>query len=443
MRVKKRLRQKKNDEDCCFCRPHTRPPHRRRQSRPVAIHSRRPCRRPLCRRFVTGRFVVVVVVVVVAVVVAPSLHGRRRILRAADSRRYCAVVVSWSRHRRAVVAPLSHHLPAIGGRRASRCRAACTTPRASSRGARLGVVVVACGRSLCVGVASVVGIGEAGGGHSRGSTLDLEKKKVWRRLNLRRGKVSLTRRHVDNRAPFYFNTSRPQASTFQRSTTERTEQLNWYYPIALPLHADPPLLQGQHRCGHAIHHTTTPCSLAPTPLAAAGLRHYIKIPKSPSPPPPPPCSIQARGRRLQPIATPPPPPPLTARKSRHNATPTWRATPTATTPTTTVTRQREQHGGRNAGEPTIMAMTPLVVPTTINLKRSAENHPMIKTDFHPISATDFHPIIATDFHPKIGVRMKFILICGHSVTAEVLSTLRVKDSTRMLITEVASYDLGT
>ncbi|KAH9025025.1 hypothetical protein EDB85DRAFT_1894062 [Lactarius pseudohatsudake] len=122
MRVKKRLRQKKNDEDCCFCRPRTRPPHRRRQSRPVAIHSRHPRRRPLCCRFVTGRFVVVVVVVVVAVVVTPSLHSRRRILRAADSRRYCAVVVSWSRHRRAIVAPLSHHLPAIGGRRASRRR---------------------------------------------------------------------------------------------------------------------------------------------------------------------------------------------------------------------------------------------------------------------------------------------------------------------------------
>ncbi|KAH9172076.1 hypothetical protein EDB89DRAFT_1906518 [Lactarius sanguifluus] len=66
----------------------------------------------------------------------------------------------------------------------------------------------------------------------------------------------------------------------------------------------PPLLQGKHRCGHAIHHTTTPCPLAPTPLPRCwASAHYIKINLTPlSPPPPPPCSTQARGGRLQRIA---------------------------------------------------------------------------------------------------------------------------------------------
>ncbi|KAH9014107.1 hypothetical protein EDB85DRAFT_2280667 [Lactarius pseudohatsudake] len=45
----------------------------------------------------------------VAVVVAPSLHGRRRSLRAADSR----VIAPWSCHRRAVVAPSSYRCRAI------------------------------------------------------------------------------------------------------------------------------------------------------------------------------------------------------------------------------------------------------------------------------------------------------------------------------------------
>ncbi|KAH9029109.1 hypothetical protein EDB84DRAFT_1439410 [Lactarius hengduanensis] len=135
-----------------------------------------------------------------------------------------------------------------------------------------------------------------------------------------------------------------------------------YYPIALPLHADP--LYSRDNTVAGTQSTTPPHPVPWPPHPSPLLGFGIILRYSPSPPPPPPCSIQARGRRLQPIATPPPPPPLTARKSRHNATPTRRATPTATTPTTTVTWQREQHGGRNAGEPTIMAMTPLAVPTT-------------------------------------------------------------------------------
>ncbi|KAH9014261.1 hypothetical protein EDB84DRAFT_1443927, partial [Lactarius hengduanensis] len=174
-------------------------------------------------------------------------------------------------------------------------------------------------------------------------------------------------------------------------------------------HRPPPLLQGQH-CGHAILHTTTPCPLAPTPPATAGLRPLKDTPKSPwlPPPPlsstqpvaaasnpsprtssPPPPPLTARKSRRNATATPPaaaglrplkeipkspwppplsstqpvaaasnpsprtsspPPPPLTARKSRRNATATRRATPTATTPTTTVTRWREQHRGRNDGD---------------------------------------------------------------------------------------------
>ncbi|KAH9163467.1 hypothetical protein EDB89DRAFT_557425 [Lactarius sanguifluus] len=218
---------------------------------------------------------------------------------------------------RAIAVPLSHHLRAIdiGCRRASCRRAACTTLHASLRGARIGVVVAACGRSPRVGVASVVGIGGAGGGYGRGSrrTLDLEKKNLAE--NLRRGKVSgspTPRRH------FYFNTS-----SFNVSTTERTGAfVLFFFPSnyssngPLPgiafARGPPPLLQGQHRRGHAIHHTTTPCPLAHPP--AAGLRpiilRYVFFvfcfcvtgPKSPSPPLPPPCSTQARGRRLRPIA---------------------------------------------------------------------------------------------------------------------------------------------
>ncbi|KAH9079537.1 hypothetical protein EDB83DRAFT_1284936 [Lactarius deliciosus] len=121
----------------------------------------------------------------------------------------------------------------------------------------------------------------------------------------------------------------------------------------------PPLFQGQHRRGHAIHHTTMPCPLAPTPPATAGLRpiilRYIFFLCYDLSPRHCLCLHLAAHKPVAAASNPsprtslPPPPPLTARKSRHNATPTWRATPTATTPTTTVTLAR----------PAMMAMTPL------------------------------------------------------------------------------------
>ncbi|KAH9040604.1 hypothetical protein EDB84DRAFT_1646509 [Lactarius hengduanensis] len=307
-------------EDCCLCRPPYTSPTPPSPIPPVALI---PCPAAVPLPPIRHRPLRCSGIVVVGVV-APSLNGQ---LAYSSHRRLAPLLRRgrvWSRHRRAVV-PVCHTIfPPSGYRRVDRraaCQAAWGHRRGGARPEGGGWLAV---QSLRVGVASVVGIGEAGGGHSRGSTLDLEKKKVWRRLNLRRGKV---------------------------------------LPYHLAFARGPPLLQGQHRqrARNPPHHHTL--FLGPTPLAAAGLWHYIKIhflfcfvfvfltgAKSPSPPPPPPCSIQARGRRLQPIATPPPPPPLTARKSHHNATPTRRATPTATTPTTTVTRQREQHGGRNAGE---------------------------------------------------------------------------------------------
>ncbi|KAH8991834.1 hypothetical protein EDB86DRAFT_2933253 [Lactarius hatsudake] len=48
----------------------------------------------------------------------------------------------------------------------------------------------------------------------------------------------------------------------------------------LPCMRATPLLQGKHRHRHAIHHTTTPCPLAPTfppPLRHWASAHYIKI----------------------------------------------------------------------------------------------------------------------------------------------------------------------
>ncbi|KAH9026379.1 hypothetical protein EDB85DRAFT_1893466 [Lactarius pseudohatsudake] len=116
-------------------------------------------------------------------------------------------------------------------------------------------------------------------------------------------------------------------------------------------HQPPPLLQGQH-CRHAIHHTTTPCPLAPTPPTAAGLWPLKDIPKSPWPPLPPLSSTQpvAATSNPSPRTSSPPPPPLTVCKSCRNATTAWHATPTAMTPTTTVKRRREQHGGRNNGD---------------------------------------------------------------------------------------------
>ncbi|KAH9011047.1 hypothetical protein EDB83DRAFT_2448523 [Lactarius deliciosus] len=104
-----------------------------------------------------------------------------------------------------------------------------------------------------------------------------------------------------------------------------------------------------------------PCPLAPTPPAAAGLRpiilryvffFFLCYDLSPHR-----CLClhlaahkpMAAISNPSPHTSPLPPPPLTARKSRHNTTPTWRATPTATTLTTTVTLAR----------PAMMAMTPL------------------------------------------------------------------------------------
>ncbi|KAH9023003.1 hypothetical protein EDB85DRAFT_1895011 [Lactarius pseudohatsudake] len=234
-------------------------------------------------------------------------------------------------------------------------------PCASSRGARLGVVVVACGRSPCVGVASVVDIGGAGGGHSRGSrrTLDLEKKKVWRRLNLRRGKVLPL--HTGH--PLY---SRDNIAGTQSSTPPR--------PVPWPPHLPPLLGFGPLKIHFLLPKSPwpPPPPLSSTqPVAAAS----NPLPRTSSPPPPP---LTARKSRRNATATPPaaaglrplkditqpmaaasnpsprtsspPPPPLTVHKSRRNATATRHATPTATTPTTTVTRRREQHRGRNDGD---------------------------------------------------------------------------------------------
>jgi hypothetical protein len=132
-----------------------------------------------------------------------------------------AVIAPWSCRCRAVVVPLSRHRRANGCRRR---RAACTTPRAAC--------VVAWGshrsgggglRSESTwGGASVVGVGgvgrsTVGGGHGGQRHTRLRKKRVWRRLNLRRGKLCLDTSTLQQ------VTSTLQAST----TTERTEQLNW------------------------------------------------------------------------------------------------------------------------------------------------------------------------------------------------------------------------
>ncbi|KAH9178515.1 hypothetical protein EDB89DRAFT_2239157 [Lactarius sanguifluus] len=86
-RVKKRLGQKKIDEDCCLCRPHMRPPHRRHQSRPVTIP---------------------VVPAAVPSAAASSL-ATSSCLHAANLRRGRVVVAPLSRHCRAVVTPSSRH----------------------------------------------------------------------------------------------------------------------------------------------------------------------------------------------------------------------------------------------------------------------------------------------------------------------------------------------
>ncbi|KAH9024853.1 hypothetical protein EDB84DRAFT_1440576 [Lactarius hengduanensis] len=206
--------------------------------------------------------------------VAPSLHGRRRSLRAADSRRGRVAVAPWPCRGCAVVVSSRNRL--------SSCESSCGLHHTACVVA-WGVVVVACGLSPRVGVASVVGVGGAGGGHG---------------------------------------------SPFARGP--------------------PPLLQGQDRRGHAIHHTTTPY-LSPRRRLRLHLAAHKPVAAASNP---------------SPRTSPPPPPPLTARKSRRNATSARarknrrsatsarRATPTATTPTptTTVTRRREQHRGRNDGD---------------------------------------------------------------------------------------------
>ncbi|KAH8979362.1 hypothetical protein EDB86DRAFT_2835960 [Lactarius hatsudake] len=66
-----------------------------------------------------------------------------------------------------------------------------------------------------------------------------------------------------------------QSSTFnvQRFNVSTTEQLNWYRLARGP----PPLLQGKHRRGHTICHTTMPYPLALTPPPRCwALAHYIK-----------------------------------------------------------------------------------------------------------------------------------------------------------------------
>ncbi|KAH8981119.1 hypothetical protein EDB86DRAFT_2977418 [Lactarius hatsudake] len=89
------------------------------------------------------------------------------------------------------------------------------------------------------------------------------------------------------------------------------------------------VFQGKHCRRHAIHHTTTPCPLAPTfpPLLRRwASAHYIKITHNPV----------AATSNPSPCTSPlPPPPPLTACKNHRNATPTRHATPT--------------HGGRIDG----------------------------------------------------------------------------------------------
>ncbi|KAH9023859.1 hypothetical protein EDB84DRAFT_1616365 [Lactarius hengduanensis] len=274
---------------------------------PPCRHSRRPRRRPLCCHFVTGRFVVVVVVVVVvvAVVVAPSLHGRQRSLRAADSHRYCAVVVLWSHHRCAVVAP------------SSRC---CHT----------------------IFVPSVVVVVRLAPRHVRRRVGLALEWWWWLAVGV----------HV-------WEWRRWWAS--KKKSLAEAESAAWE-SIAFA-HGLPPLLQGQHH-GHAIHHTTMPCPLPPSP-AAAGLRPIkdtFFLPKSLWPPLPPLCSTQACG--------PPPPTHRHAQVRRHhhplqrtraaaNAPPHAR-NPTATTPHTARNLHRyntnddgdarEQHGGRNNGD---------------------------------------------------------------------------------------------
>ncbi|KAH9164755.1 hypothetical protein EDB89DRAFT_1911939 [Lactarius sanguifluus] len=134
--------------------------------------------------------------------------------------------------------------------------------------------------------------------------------------------------------------------------------LEWWWWLAVPVHMwewrrwwASVEVGGSHRQRHTQLRKKKGLAEAES-VAWETVLCSVGKPNSTSPPPPPPCSTQAHGSRLQrlPRTSPPPPPPLTACKSCRNATPTWRATPTATTPTTTVMQRREQHGGRNDGD---------------------------------------------------------------------------------------------
>ncbi|KAH9050566.1 hypothetical protein EDB84DRAFT_1433152 [Lactarius hengduanensis] len=289
----------------CAVVPHTAVANPALSPIPPCRHSRRPHRRPLCCHFVTGRFVVVVVVVVVvvAVVVAPSLHGRQRSLRAADSHRYCTVVVSWSHHRHAVVTPSSRH---------------CHTIFAPS----VVIVVRLAPRRVCrrVGLASEWWWWLAVGVH------------MW---EWRRWWASVSPLHTGY--PLYSRDS----ITGTQSTTPPC-------PVPCP---PPPAAAGLRPIKDTFFYLS-PCGrlclhfAAHKPVAAAS----NPSPRT-SPPPPPPLTVHKSRRNA--TATRVQPPPLQHRHTARNPhcynTATQRATSTATTPTTTVT-WREQHGGRNDGD---------------------------------------------------------------------------------------------
>ncbi|KAH8987660.1 hypothetical protein EDB86DRAFT_2832174 [Lactarius hatsudake] len=260
-------------------------------------------------------------------------------------RRGHVVVAPWSclsrRGRTVVVASLSHHLRAIGSRRAS-SRATCTT------GMPHAACIVAWGSHRSGGGGgggglrseSTCGSGVGGGCRwgrwgsrwallGRGHTRLRRKKRVWQRLNLRRGKRSLDTSTC--RAPFFSNYL--NASSFNINTTE----------LVLPLNAGHPLYSRDNTAA-GTQSTTLPRPVPwppHHPTRCWALAHYIKIhPSSPH------RRLRLHLAAHKPVAaasnssprtSPPPLPPPTARKRRHNATP-HSVQSAATTPTTTATR---------------------------------------------------------------------------------------------------------
>ncbi|KAH9034953.1 hypothetical protein EDB85DRAFT_1889474 [Lactarius pseudohatsudake] len=239
----------------------------------------------------------------VAVVVAPSLHGRRRSLRAADSRRGCVVV-----------APSSHRCHTSSRHRWSSCEsssgglhhAAWGSPWSGGGGLRLES---ACGSGV-------------GGGHRWGR---------WR------SRYCLC----------------TPATPSTPGTTLRARNPPHHHALPKSPWLPPPPLSSTQPVAAASNPSPRTSSPPPPPLTARKSRRNATAT------PPAAAGLQPLKDTTQPVVaasnpsprtSSPPPPPLTARKSRCNTTATRRTTPTATTPMTTVTRQREQHRGRNDGD---------------------------------------------------------------------------------------------